>query len=123
MFDEYTYCINLDEDWWIKIINNYGIVDYINIKNNLVDPDSIEHVEDLFEHLILPPDKQDQYGNLITWEILDYENIYTLNELPEKYLNKTENPQCCFDSESESSYDLRMTSNISNYFDTTIIDF
>ena len=123
MFTEYTCCVDLDDDWWIKIINNYGIVDYINIKNNLRDKDSIQKVEDLFSHLILPPPSEDQYGNMIEWNILDYDNLYTLNELPEEYIHKTQNPEC-FISESESyaTRDLNFDQ-IKNYFDTTIMDF
>lgn len=124
MIDEYTCCVNLDEDWWIKIINNYGIVDYINIKNNLRDIDSIQHVEDLFTHLILPLAKEDQFGNLIEWQISDYDNLYTLNEIPEEYLKKYEDPLCCFESESESSNTPDIINDqIRNYFDNTIMDF
>ena len=119
---DYICCVNLDEDWWIKIVNNYGINDFINIKNNLRDIDEISTVEDLFTHLILPLDKQDQYGNIIHWEIADNKNLYTLNELPPEYYNKDYNPKCCFDPESAEVVELAFDSTKS-YFDNTIIDF
>ena len=122
----YICCVNLDEDWWIKIVNNYGITDFINIKGNLRDPDSIEHIEDLFTHIILPATSKnpqvDQYGNIVYWTVADYQNLYTLNELPPEYSNLEENPKCCFDPESGDviNYDVDETK---NYFDSILIDF
>ena len=122
LYDEYTCCVNLDEDWWIKIKNNYGIHDFISIKNNLRNKDSIKTVNDIFDHLILPQPKLDQFGNLIEWEIDDRENLYMLNQLPENYMDKFDNPKCCFDPESEDLVNLK-NDTIKNYFDNTIIDF
>lgn len=122
MIESELICVNLDEDWWIKIVNNFGMTDFINIKNNLHDVESISTIEDLFEHLILPPPTEDRYGNIITWEILDYENLYSLSELPEDYLNKSEDPACCFESIPESYHTLKYDTT-KNYFDSTLTDF
>lgn len=122
LIDEYTCCVNLDEDWWIKIVNNYGITDFISIKNNLRDIDSINTVPDLFTHIILPPPKEDQFGHMIYWEILDRENLYALNQLPPEYNHTSQNPKCCFDPESAELVDIR-DDKIKNYFDNTILNF
>ena len=68
--------------------------------------------------------KTDQYNNTIIWHLSDYDNIYQLNNLPEKYYKKDYDPGC-FESfsESESELDTYRRSIDQNYFDTLINNF
>ena len=86
-------CVDLDGDWSVKIINNYGTISYYPIKDHLVDKDSIDDVSDIFTHLILPDPYPDPYGHIIRWEIMDRYNLYKVHALPYDYY-KTEYDPC-----------------------------
>ena len=117
-------CVDLDGDWSVKIIDNYGHVDFLQIKDNLKNKETIYDISDIFEHLILPPKKEDVFGNIIYWSIADNQNLYTLNPLPYDYWNKRNNPPCPqIESESEAWEDPNIINRVSNYFDTTISNF
>jgi len=112
-------CVDLDGNWSVKIIDNYNNIDFLEIKNNLIDKETIYDVSDIFTHLVLPSRVVDSKGRIIReWHIADDQNLYTLNPLPQQYWNSTYNPPC-YESYEETTIEPL----ISNYFDSVVSNY
>ena len=97
---ESLICIDLNDDWCVKIVDRYNNFDYLIIKDNIdIDISEIESISDIFNHIILPKTK-DPYGIDNEWVIYDMDNLYTINELKQSDWKSSNNP-ICFESESE----------------------
>ena len=106
-------CVDFGGGRIIKIVDEYGNIDFFGIKDNLKNIEEIIEVSDIFTHLIGIPDG---------WEIIDFENLYTLNPLPSQFWNTDKNPPC-YESESESYMEIDEDSGVRRFFDSTIQNF
>lgn len=110
-------CVDLDGDWSVKIVDNYGNVQFVLIRDNLRDKETIYEVSDIFSHLILPSQTIDEHGNITYWSIADLQNLYILNPLSKNYWPLDEDESC------ESFSDNNDNPTTKNYFDYTVENF
>lgn len=110
-----------DYTWYVKLKDNrYNDTKYVEIDVDLSSIESMDDIESLFE--IISENLPEGY------QIADWENLYTVNDLPCEYWHKTHNPPC-FESESwsesdsEPEYDWNRPRRTQNYFDSLIKDF
>jgi hypothetical protein len=102
-----------DYSWYIKTQDNYGDIKYIEVT---VD---ISQITDISEIFILMEPTITNSG----YEIVDNENLYTLNDLPCEYWNTNNDPGCIPSiNESDWNYDGIRDSDVS-YFDSIIKSF
>jgi len=110
-----------DYTWYVKLKTNtyeedkYNDTKYVEID---VDISNITDIESLFD--IIEENLPEGY------HIADRENLYTINDLPCEYWQKSYNPPC-FESESwsesEGEWDWNNTRRTQNYFDSMIKSF
>lgn len=101
-----------DYSWYIKVSDEYSDTKYIEI----VIDQNITDINDIFSIM------QNRLPQ--GYSILDYENLYTLNDIPCEYWSRSQN-SICFESISESDWGFDITYNNTDktYFDTIIETF
>lgn len=100
-----------DFNWYIKLRKKNSVYNESKYVEVNISSDKITSIESVFDLIDIPQD----------YEIADRENLYTINDLPCEYWNKTENP-CCFESESGWEQDTVIEQSY-NYFDSIIKTF
>jgi hypothetical protein len=102
--------------WYVKISDKYNNIKYVEVSIN----QNISSIDEIFD--IMKDFLPDGYY------ICDYDNLYTLNDIPCEYWSQSKNP-ICFDiisesisGESEIIWDIQRDLN-TTYFDTFIETF